>query len=246
MEQPTNEFDKKIGRLIKSAAYLDYCRELTGYEIYLFNMMDKEQLDFIFDSIPISSGDMVLDIGCGSGCILNKLCKRKGCSGVGVDILPRGLTTLNNENTRYLNAGIDDIGDFDLKPTLTLSVDSLYFSSDPEKPLKSLCAMENNRIYLFYSQYIFDDSAEDKSILGADSTRVARILKKIGVPYQTVDYSENERRLYEKSIPALEKRCDAFKGEGNADLYEEKLQEQLYGKRLYEAGNASRYLYIIA
>jgi hypothetical protein len=38
-----DEFDNRIGRLTKSKAYLDYCEEVYGYRIYLFNMMDQEQ-----------------------------------------------------------------------------------------------------------------------------------------------------------------------------------------------------------
>lgn len=70
------EFDNKIKRLTKSKTYLDYCEEVYGYRMYLFNMMDEEQLDFVFDSIPLSADDTVLDLGCGTGSILNALVKK--------------------------------------------------------------------------------------------------------------------------------------------------------------------------
>ena len=41
-----NEFSEKIERLTRSSAYLDFCEEVYGYRVYLFNMMDKQQIDF--------------------------------------------------------------------------------------------------------------------------------------------------------------------------------------------------------
>lgn len=82
-----NEFDNKISRLTKSTAYLNYCQEVYGYRMYLFNMMDREQLDFIFNNISLRDNDTILDIGCGYGTILNTLTEKHGCSGIGVDQL---------------------------------------------------------------------------------------------------------------------------------------------------------------
>jgi hypothetical protein len=186
-----------------------------------------------------------LDLGCGSGSILNALVKKSGCSGIGIDQLNSDTVEIENENVQYLNGDIDDIDHFHLHPTVTLSVDSIYFSSDPEAQIRSLCGIKNNRIYLFYSQYLFEDSATEKSILRGDFTKIADILKRINIPYQMIEYSQNERMLYEKSLHALEKREDAFKSEGNFDLYKDKYKEQRMGKHLYDTGNASRYLYII-
>ncbi|MDO9493275.1 class I SAM-dependent methyltransferase [Acetobacterium sp.] len=239
------EFDNKIKRLTKSKTYLDYCEEVYGYRMYLFNMMDEEQLDFVFDSIMLSEDDTVLDLGCGSGSILNALVKKCRCFGIGIDQLDSDAVEIENENSQYLQGDIDDFINFQLQPTVTLSVDSIYFSRDPEGLMRSLCGVKNNRIYLFYSQYLFDDHALGKRILQGNFTKVADILKKLKVPYEMIDYSKNERILYEKSLCALEKREDAFKNEGNSDLYEDKIKEQRMGKNLYDTGNASRHLYII-
>ena len=98
---------------------------------------------------------------------------------------------------------------------------------------------------MFYSQYLFEDTVE-KRILQGHFTIVADILKNLQVSYEMIDYSRNERILYERSLSALEKREIAFKSEGNFDLYADKIKEQKMGKELYEMGNASRYLYIIS
>jgi hypothetical protein len=59
MSSLADEFGEKIGRLTRSSAYLDFCEEVYGYRAYLFNMMDKQQIDFILDSIPVSAEDTI-------------------------------------------------------------------------------------------------------------------------------------------------------------------------------------------
>jgi len=100
-------------------------------------------------------------------------------------------------------------------------------------------------MYLFYSQYIFDEGSTDMSILHSHNTKIADVLNNNRIPFKTIDYSENERLLYENSLRVLQKYKRAFDGEGNKDLYEQKLKEVRTGMELYNKGLASRYLYII-
>ncbi len=244
-ERVNDEFGEKIGRLTKSKAYLDYCEEVYGYRIYLFNMMDKEQLDFILNSVSLSSDDILLDLGCGSGSILNLLAKKYECLGIGMDQLNGDVIKRDNKFITYVNGDIDRISDYHLKPTVTLSIDSLYFSKDLKKLLHDLYSLKNNRMYLFYSQYLFEETNGDRDTLRGDHTKVADILNESRISYKTIEYSKNERFLYERSLIALQKRKEEFKNEGNSDLYESKLKEDMMGKGLYEKGLASRYLYII-
>jgi SAM-dependent methyltransferase len=241
-----DEFDNKIGRLTKSKAYLDFCEEVYGYRMYLFNMMDREQLDFVFNSIPLTSNDTLLDLGCGSGSILNFLVEKYGCSGIGIDQLNNiDINGKSEKSVKYIKGDIDRLSDYHLKPTAMLSIDSLYFSNDLDTLLRTLCGFQNCKKYLFYSQYLFEETAGDRTTLCADNTKVADILNKIGFSYGTIDFSRNEQLLYEKSLEVLKKNKEYFRNEGNFDLYESKLQETMIGINLYKKGLASRFLYII-
>lgn len=240
-----DEFSEKIERLTRSSAYLDYCEEVYGYRAYLFNMMDKQQIDFVLGSIPISSEDKVLDLGCGPGSILNMLVKKYGCLGVGIDQLDGEIIKRTSMAFSYINGDIDRISNCGLNPTVTLSIDSLYFSKDLDKLIKQLKDFENNMMYLFYSQYIFDEALGDRSILHSQKTKIADVLNNNNISFKTVDYSENERLLYENSLKVLKKYKKAFEYEENIDLYEQKLKEDMTGQELYEKNLASRYLYII-
>lgn len=240
-----DEFSKKIGRLTRSSAYLDFCEEVYGYRVYLFNMMDKQQIDFVLSSIPVSAEDTLVDLGCGSGSILNLLVTKYGCRGIGIDQLDGDILERTSTGITYINGDIDRISDYSVKPTVTLSIDSLYFSKNLDKLVRQLNNIENNKMYLFYSQYIFDEVFGDKSILHSHNTKIAEVLNKNNIPFKTIDYSENERLLYENSLKVLQKYKQAFEDEENKDLYEQKLKEVMTGIELYDKSLASRYLYII-
>lgn len=240
-----NEFSEKIERLTRSSAYLDFCEEVYGYRVYLFNMMDKQQIDFILNSIPVTAEDIILDLGCGPGSILNLLVKKYGCRGIGVDQLDGDILYRTGKAFKYIIGDIDRICDYSLKPTITLSIDSIYFSKDLDKMVRQLNSLENNKMYLFYSQYIFDEAVEDKSILNSHKTKIADALNKNNIFFKTIDFSENECLLYENSIRALQKYKKKFEDEGNLDLYEQILKEDTTGIKLYDKNLAARYLYII-
>lgn len=238
------EFDLKVGRLINSKAYLDYCEEVYGYRIHLFNMMDKEQLDFIFNSIDISHQDSILDLGCGSGSILSELVKRFKCKGYGVDQLSKAVVESQNTNFTYINMDMDKIHESVLKPSITISVDSLYFCSHLSELVKHLKSIEDNRLYIFYSQYLFDASA-GKQVLEYNNTTIAKVLEKNNINFKHIEFSENEHKLYENSLKILPKYRKAFELEGNLDLFTNKLREDQFGKELYDTECARRYLYIV-
>ena len=239
-----DEFGEKIGRLTKSNTYLQYCKEVYGYKEYLFNMMDKEQIDFVLNSIPISSEDTLVDLGCGPGSILNLLVAKYGCHGIGIDQLDKNILNSKGKLT-YINADIDRISNYSIKPTITLSIDSLYFSKDLNGLVQQLKNVKNNRMYFFYSQYLADEATRDKSMLWSNNTKIAKVLHNNGISFKTIDYSENERILYKNSVETLQRYREAFEVEGNTDLYEQKYQDDLLGMELYHKGLASRYLYIV-
>lgn len=245
MQDIKNEFNDLIDNATSSEAYLDYCTELYGYRMYLFNMMDRFQLDYLFNNISISKNDSILDLGCGSGSILNYLMQKYQCQGTGIDQLNTEIIKKDNKLFTYINGNIDELKSYSVSPNITISVDSLYFSSRLDRLLNILTKIKGNRLYLYYSQYIFDEKNEDKNILKCDHTRVAESLKKAGIKYKTIDYSENERNLYEKAMQILPKYEKAFEQEGNKGLFEKKMNENKLGKELYDNNCANRFLYII-
>lgn len=245
IDKVKEEFSDLIGRASFSDAYLDYCAEIYGYRMCLFNMMDKSQLDFLFNNISVEKGDSILDLGCGNGAILNHLMQKYDCHGVGIDLLDKKIFRKNNRLATYIDGNLDELESYDIFPSITISVDSLYFCNELNQLLNTLTKRKGNRLYLFYSQYIFDEKQEDMAIIKCGNTRLAASLRDAGIKYEAVDYSENERNLYERAIKALPGYEEAFKQEGNRDIFEKKYRENQLGKELYDKGCASRFLYII-
>lgn len=242
IEKIKQEFSLKICRLSKSPAYLDVCEEACGYRLPLFNMMDKEQMDYLLSTVPVSSGDTVLDLGCGSGNLLRLLVAKYGCLGIGIDLLDSSLVMFDKK-IQYICGNFEHLKNYGLSPTLTLSIDSLYFCSNIDIIAEQLGSIVGNRLYLFWSQYLSDEAA-DRACLNNNRTALACALQKARIAYKTVDYSKNEYCLYIALERALRSRRHLFESEGNIDLFEQKLDETLYGIELYEKKLASRYLYI--
>ncbi len=239
------EFDGLINSASGSEAYLDYCEEIYGYRMPLFNAMDKEQLDYLFNTVAISKRDSVLDLGCGAGCILDYLVRKYSCYGIGIDQLDEATVKRSSPVISYIEGDLDALKDYKLKPTVTLAVDSLYFSSNLEGLLRVLKSVPANRLYLYYSQYIFDEYKMDKAILDHNNTRLALGLQKSELAYSVRDYSTNEHALYEKALTILPKYKEAMIREGNGHLYEKYQRESSSGKEMYDRGLASRFLYIV-
>jgi len=239
------DFNRLIDSATQSQAYLDYCEEIYGHRMYLFNMMDKDQLDYLFNVVAITSNDTILDLGCGTGSIINALVNKYSCQGIGIDQLNEPIVRRCSDRISYIDGDLDDLSDCHINPTITLAVDSLYFSSDLDRLLRHLKSFSNNRLYLYYSQYIFSESQKDESLLHSDNTRMAEVLCRNGIIYRAVDYSANERALYENALKVLPKYQNALVDEGNGFLYETKMKEYRSGQEMYDKGLASRYLYIV-
>ena len=239
------EFQTKIGWLLRSQAYLDFCEAVYGYRLALLNMMDREQIDTLTKLLALNASDTLLDLGCGSGSLLNHLVEQSGCRGIGMDQLDRSDVFCADERMAYVEADMRAIPQFELHPTATICVDSLYFVESLDDILLTLYRKQSNRMFLFFSRYLFEPD-EQKDRLKADNTGLAEALRRTGIPYTTIDFSANERALYERSIRALERLQPAFEREGNLELCEQKTQEALFGKQLYEQGRASRFLYQVS
>lgn len=239
------DFNRLVSSATDSKSYLDYCTELYGYPMPLFNMMDKEQLDYLFKTIQVAKNDTVLDLGCGSGSILNYLVQKYKVRGIGIDQLDEAIVKKCSNKISYIEGDIDNLSLYNIKPKITFAIDSFYFSSDLNGLVRMLKSIKNNRLYVFYSQYIFEQLKKDKSLLHFDNTRIACIFQENNLQYRVVDYSTNEHSLYDKALKILPKYKDAFEAEGNGFIYENKLKENIAGKDMYDKGLSSRYLYIV-
>ncbi len=235
------EFDGLIARCTQSSAYLDFCEELYGYRLYLFNMMDKRQLDDLFASLSLTPHDKVLDMGCGTGSLLNRIVQEFGCWGTGVDRLDSGIVNRISPLIEYRQTDMDSVLDFNA--SAVLFVDSLYFSRDIKSLLGRLKG-SGVKAYMYYSAYLFQET-DDRALLCKNKTQLAQALNALGFAYKVTDYSENEQMLYKKGIKLLKTYEARFAADGIQEIYERRMSEYEFGTELYEQGRAARFLYIV-
>jgi hypothetical protein len=161
-----------------------------------------------------------------------------------VDQLTKRVVETQGMNFTYIDMDMDEICESGLQPNVTISIDSFYFCNNLSGLIRHLKSITDNRLYIFYSQYLFDASAS-KLMLEYNNTTIAKVLEKNNITFKHIEYSENEHKLYDNSLRILPKYEKAFAEEGNLDLYENKLREDRVGKELYDNGCARRYLYIV-
>ena len=77
--------------------------------------------------------------------------------------------------------------------------------------------------------------------LQPDNTRLAHALQKLGLAYNTVDFTEANNRLWQTTRRVLKELRANFEAEGNAIIYETAMGET---NRL-DWGTGCRYLYLI-
>ena len=204
-------------------------------------MMDKRQLDDLFVNLRPSSKDTVIDVGCGAGCLLNRIVEQNDCRGVGIDRLSAGIVNRLSPAIEYRQTDMDETYDFNA--SAVLFVDSLYFSRDMESLLSRLEGGAR-KAYLYYSTYLFEDT-DDTAMLREGQTCAAKALNQLGFAYKAIDYSKCEYALYKRGLKLLGKYESHFAAEGMTDVYERRLAEYKFGAALFEKGKASRYLYTV-
>jgi hypothetical protein len=94
---------------------------------------------------------------------------------------------------------------------------------------------------LFFTQRI--DAEDPTERLLSEGTRLAQVLKKYHVDFQTWDFTEDEKALWRRCKQFAEELKDAFEMEGNLDIYEARVREAEHVLTFVEADRISRYLY---
>lgn len=224
-------FDRFYLEAGTSSAYLKFCHEVHGQDIFQFNLMDKDQYSILGRFAGIIPGSKILDLGCGPGRLTNYLFGDLDASIYGIDISIKAIemAKLSNKNVQFI------VGDIERPPfkrekfTHIFALDSLYnLPNVPKLILKWKKNLTSDGVFL-----IFHNNIKGKS-LGRD-------LSKVGLEFREVNLTDNLGKIIERSKNTLEQLKKSFIKEGNEWLYKTKKLEIL---KLSER-TESRYLYII-
>lgn len=243
MRNIKNEFANKFKSANDSEAYREYSKQIRGYGMSLFNMLDKTQLDYLFNNIIISEKDTVLDVGCGNGEIIRYILEKYKCKGIGIDILPKELIK-NINNFEYIEGNIENIKNYKIKPTISLLIDSTYFVKNIQDVLYHLKYGLESKLYIFHSQCAFNKE-DDRDELKVDNTTIAKILQELKINYNSIDFTKNEIELYKTANDSLKCYREKFYTENNMGLFNKIEIENKMGIELVKTKGIGRYLYTI-
>jgi 2-polyprenyl-3-methyl-5-hydroxy-6-metoxy-1,4-benzoquinol methylase len=245
-EYQKTQYNQFMMTIWHSEAYLNFCQDLYGYRWCLLNSLYKEQYHHLFNKLEINHGDTVLDIGCGSGVIINSLVGKYACRGIGIDLARDLISIIKGHYTdvTFYEMEIESIHDAAIDAEIIISTDSLYCCRDLTAVIAGLKKICKKRMYMYYSQTVEDENG-DRSVLHGDRTDLARALQSNNLKYHLIDFSGDEWNLWKRENEILAKHRAAFKKEGNLKIWDGRVADTSNMLKLFEDNRASRFLYSV-
>jgi SAM-dependent methyltransferase len=251
IERMSKGYDELLSRTGNSKAYSMFCERVFGKDLSQFNVLDMAQLNTLLEKLELKPGEVVLDLGCGTGRIAEYISDRTGAKMVGLDFAVRVVedaqqrTLDKKERLTYVAGNMDDLAFAESSFDAIISIDTLYFVESIDltiRKLRSLLAPPNGRLAIFCDQTCGPD--ESREILLPENTRVGVALGRNGLAYETVDYTSSSRGIWIREIAAAEELKELFVKEGNGDIYDDRVQDAKRTLETIESGRHVRYFYL--
>ncbi len=244
-----DEFGRELIACQGSAAYRRYCQIVYGAGRCHFDMLTQQQFERLVGLLCQEKPVRILDLGCATGEISEAIARATGAETVGIDI---SRTAIEAARERHAGAALrlsfevmdmDDLRFPDASFDAVVAIDTLYFAQDLGSTLLALkrCLRKGGRLAIFYSTHLPGEDAGDS--LAPDRTRLALALQSCGLAFQTWDYTEDERALWEKALQAAKDLKADFESEGNLRIYQSRQSESAWMVEMFKTGRNSRYLY---
>ena len=230
-----------------------YCERLYGKNLHQHGFAEMSHLNDLIQVVGLAPGMRALDVGCGSGMITEYLSDQSGARFTGVDFVPEAIC-MARERTADRRQRLDfqemEISRLDFPAEsfdAVICIDTLYFTQLAETlPLILQCLKPGGVMGIFWSQscepWVLLEEF-DKNRVPSNFTELALGLKKLGLAYQTWDYSQADYEHARRKLAIAEALRSEFEQEGNLFLYEDHVMEARGVMRAYEAGAHGRYLY---
>ena len=238
-----NQFMLKIWH---SKAYLDFCEDLYGFRWCLLNSLYKEQYQYLFHELQVSSNDTVLDLGCGSGAVLADLVKRHTCRGIGIDYARDLIDILKKRHSDidFYDLDIEGVRYAPVEADVIISLDGLYTCRNLPALFDGLRSKCRRHMYVFFTQSL-DDENGDRATLQGENTDLARALQVNGLSYSAVDVSSDEWGLWKHEESILDKHRAAFELEGSLTIWDGRVADTNNMLKLFAEHRAARFIYKI-
>lgn len=239
-----------------SATNARYCTLVYGRNLCQHGFADMPDIDHLIRVSGIASGSRVLDLGCGNGMIAEYISDQTGAHVTGVDFIARAIldAQARTQDQRGRLAFHEmDIAHLDFAPAsfdVIISIDTLYFGDARETVQQALPLLKpGGRLIVFFAECCPPGTplqAYPKEQTLPDGTRLAQALQRLGLRYQTWDYSGQMLAHVRRRQPILQALMPAFQAEGNQFLCDSHLTEAIGTERALANGAGGRYLYLVS
>lgn len=249
MKHRRDAFDLWMTRSAKSAAYAEYCRRVNGMTLIQFNMVDREQLTKLLDTLQLTPRDRVVDLGCGIGTLTEHVSDQTGAHVTGIDFADAAISCASErsqDKRGRLSFQVGDLNSLELPGAsfdAALVIDSLYFVEDLDRVVGDILALlrPGGQVGAFFTS--IRRRGDEAEILTPERSRLGMALQRHGTRFTAHEFTENERRFWQASRQAANELKGAFEAEGNLRLWESRNREVSTMLNAYESSSARRYLY---
>lgn len=233
-----------------SAAHSRLCERVYGEDLCQEGQADMAALGDLLARLDLKPGDRVLDLGCGSGVTAEYIAERTGAEVTGLDYAVSAIaeakrrTAGKGSRLTFLQA---DLNAFELPARAfdaAISIDGLASLADLAGTLSQVvrAIRPGGQMGLFMSEEL--EAGDPLESLEADKTSLARALAKLGLSYETFDYTAENAAFWHRIHEVAMALRDDFEAEGNgfiaANLIREAEEDFL---PIIAAGRLSRHLY---
>lgn len=221
-----------------SAAFAEYAQRVFGQNLGQHGFSDWTEIELMMEMVGIGQAWEVLDIGCGTGKIAERISDVTGARVTGIDYVPEAVeqarrrTRTKSGRLQFALGNLDDdelpAGPF----ALVLAIDSVFFGHDLAitvgRMRERLCP--SGKMAVFCS----DD--------------LAPALRANSLPFEVKDLSRSHYQHLQLKHRVAAELKDAFEAEGNGFICDNLLTESVASDAPFDAVHSGvrRYLYCAA
>ncbi len=232
-----------------SAAHAAFCERVYGRDLCQHGMVDMDELAKLLEVLQLAPGHRVLELGCGNGVITEHIADLTGARITGIDYAPVAIEQAQHRTAENSVRLVFQVGDMNalVQPQAAfdaaMSIDTLYFVDDLHATLsRTIPSLKpGGQMGIFFAQWL--EAGDPQELLQADQTRLAGVLRDLGLSYRTWDFTVNIRRHWRLNKQASEDLKSRFEAEGNGFLYAFREREWKEFLPLVEARAISHHLY---
>lgn len=235
-----------------SAAFARFCAEVFGKHLHQSNFSDMAQIDAMLAIAHLGPQSRVLDLGCGAGMIAEYIADVTGAHVSGFDYSQEAIAEATTRTATKRDRLAFQVGNLDALPyapgsfDTLVSIDTLYMPNKLDDTLRQMQQLltQAGQMLIFWMEMVWDPTAS-RTVLEADHTQLAQALQRVGLPYQTWEFSRSAYELMQRKRPAAERLRAEFEAENRLFLYDNLIMESEANPAPYVAETAtiSRYLY---